>query len=115
MDRDRDDYILETERHLKDENIYRLFTFNKKLIVDLTECKGSFVWKKHWTIIVSSTEGHECKLRKLYLLSKTHKRLCDVPRQPEISNYGTPTTKASEFLDNHLNLSCNVAGLILGI
>ena len=33
---DRDDYILETERQLKDEKIYRSVTFNEKLIEDLT-------------------------------------------------------------------------------
>ena len=30
--------ILETERQLKDEKIYRPVTFNEKLIEDLTEC-----------------------------------------------------------------------------
>ena len=33
---DRDDYILETERQLKDEKIYRSVIFNEKLIEDLT-------------------------------------------------------------------------------
>ena len=36
------------------------------------------------------------------LLPKIHKRLSDVPGRPVISNCGTPTEKASEFLDNHL-------------
>ena len=35
---DRDDYLLEAERQLKDEKIYRYVTFNEKLIEDLTEC-----------------------------------------------------------------------------
>ena len=38
----------------------------------------------------------------MYLLPKIHKRLYDVPGRPVISNCGTPTEKASEFLDNHL-------------
>ena len=38
----------------------------------------------------------------MYLLLKFHKRLYEVPRWPVISNCGTPTEKASEFLDHHL-------------
>ena len=38
----------------------------------------------------------------MYLLPKIHKRLYDVPGRPVISNCGTPTEKASEFLDNQL-------------
>ena len=34
----------------------------------------------------------------MYLLPKIHESLCDVPRSPVISNCGTPTEKASEFL-----------------
>ena len=36
------------------------------------------------------------------LLPKIHKRLSDVPGRPVISNCGTPTEKASEFLGNQL-------------
>ena len=38
----------------------------------------------------------------MYLLPKIHKRLYDVPGRSVISNYGTPTEKASDFLDNQL-------------
>ena len=41
-------------------------------------------------------------LGKLYFLPKIHKRLSNVPGRPVISNCGTPTEKASEFLDYHL-------------
>ena len=41
-------------------------------------------------------------LGKLYLLSKIHKRLCDVPERPAISNCSTSTAKVSEVLDHHL-------------
>ena len=41
-------------------------------------------------------------LGKLYLFTKIHKRLHNVPGRPVISNCGTPTEKASEFLDFHL-------------
>ena len=41
-------------------------------------------------------------LGKLYFLPKIHKRLSNVSGRPVISNCGTPTQKASEFLDYHL-------------
>ena len=41
-------------------------------------------------------------LGKLYLLPKIHKRLHNVPGRPVISNCGSPTEKASDFLDFHL-------------
>ena len=41
-------------------------------------------------------------LGKLYFLTVIHKRLSNVPGRPVISNCGTPTVKASEFLDYHL-------------
>ena len=40
-------------------------------------------------------------LGKLFLLPKIHKRLKNVPSRSVISNCGTPTEKASEFLDHH--------------
>ena len=45
----------------------------------------------------------------MYLLSKIHKRLENVPRPPVISNCGTPTVKVSEFLDYHLKLTVQSA------
>ena len=41
-------------------------------------------------------------LGKLYLLPKFHKCFKNVPGRPVISTCGTPTEKASEFLDHHL-------------
>ena len=38
----------------------------------------------------------------MYLLPKIHKILDNAPGRPVISNCGTPTEKASEFLDHHL-------------
>ena len=38
----------------------------------------------------------------MYLLPKIHKRLDNVPGRPVISNCGTPSEKASEFLGHHL-------------
>ena len=41
------------------------------------------------------------KLWKLYFPSKIHKKLLNVPEHPIISNCGTPTQNAFEFLDHH--------------
>ena len=41
-------------------------------------------------------------LEKLHFWSKIHKRLRDIPGRPVFSNCGTPTEKASEFVDFHL-------------
>ena len=38
----------------------------------------------------------------LYFLPKINKRLRNIPGRPVISNCGTPTERASEFLDYHL-------------
>ena len=38
----------------------------------------------------------------MYLLSKTHRRLSNVPGKPVISNCRTPTEKVSEVLDFQL-------------
>ena len=47
---------------------------------------------------------NDSNLEKLYFLLKIHKRLSNVPGCPVISNCGTLTEKASEFLDYHLKL-----------
>ena len=51
---------------------------------------------------------HEYKkvsnLGKLYLLPKIHKRLYKISGRPATSNYGTPTEKASEFLNYYIKL-----------
>ena len=44
-------------------------------------------------------------LGKSYFPPKVHKKLFNVPGLPVISNCGTPTEKASEFLDHHLQNS----------
>ena len=52
------------------------------------------------------------KLGKLYLLSKIHKRLHNVPGRPVISNCGTPTEKVKNGnLMVKLKKSCEVQPL----
>ena len=120
---DRDDYLLEAERQLKDEKIYRSVTFNEKLIEDFTECsnkmfkdlrRGGHLSEKQLNYY-SFKYKKACNLGKVYLLPKIHKRLYNVPGRPVIPNCGTPTEKALEFLDIISNLSCRIVGLILGI
>ena len=41
----------------------------------------------------------------MYLLPKIHKRLVNIPGGLIISNCNTPTERASEFLDHHLQLT----------
>ena len=54
------------------------------------------------TFLRNSRPKVACNLGKLYLSSKIHKRLSEVPGRPVISNCGAPTEKVSEFLDFHL-------------
>ena len=54
-------------------------------------------------------------LRKLYLLPKINKSLSAVYGWPVISNYGTPTGKASEFVEFHLKSIMQGGGPVSGI
>ena len=106
---DRETYIAEASKQLNDESVYKSAKFKDKILQDLAE-KGNGISKglkqkgkitekqlNYFTIEQKATN-----LGKMYLLLKTHKRLYDVPGRPAISNCGTPTEKASEFLDNQL-------------
>ena len=107
---DREDYLLEAERQLGDTSIYKDVSFNDKVLSDLVDnsnklfqClkrKGSITDKELKYFLYNYKNS--TNLGKLYLLPKIHKRLSNVPGRPVISNCGTPTEKASEFLDHHL-------------
>ena len=84
---DRNHYLAEAERQLKDENIYRNVNVNEKLIEDLKEynnkiCKdlrrGRYLTGKQLDYY-SYKYKKTCNLGKLYLLPKIHKRLYNVP------------------------------------
>ena len=118
---DREDYITEASKQLNDENDYKSVKFKGKILQDLAEKsngifkglkqKGKITEKqlKYFTI----EHNKATSLGKMYLLPKIHKRQYDVPGRPAISNCGTPTEKASEFLDNQLKTFCRMGGLIL--
>ena len=107
---DRNDYIKEAEKQLNDTNVYTDVCFNEKLLQELVgtsnklfqnlKAKGKIGDKelKYFTYQYKKVTN----LGKLYLLPKIHKRLANVPGRLVISNCGTPTVKASEFVDHHL-------------
>ena len=107
---DCNDYILEAEKLLSDANVYKDAFFNEKNLHELVgtsnqlfqnlKSKGKISDKqlKYFTYEYKKVSN----LGKLYILAKIHKRLHNVPGRPVISNCGTPTEKASEFLDYHL-------------
>ena len=108
---DRDYYLAEAERQLKDENVYKNVNFNEKLIEGLTKYsnkifknlrRGGYLTEKQLDYY-SYKYKTTCNLGKLYLLSKIHKRLYNVPERPVISNCGTATEEASMFLDSQLS------------
>ena len=92
--------------------IFIRICFNKKLLQEIVaasdklfqnlKAKGKISGKqlKDFTYQYKKVTN----LGKLYLLPKIHERLANVPWRPVISNCGTPTEKASGFLDHHPNL-----------
>ena len=107
---DRNDYIKEAEKQLNDASFYKNVCFNAKLLQELIgtskklfqnlKAKGKISDKqlKYFTYQYKKVTN----LSKLYLLPKIHKRLANIPGGPILSNCGTPTEKAYEFLDHHL-------------
>ena len=106
----KDDYIKEANKQLGDKTVYKDFDFKETILLDLV-VKSNRIFKSLYTHkFITEKElkyfsydfRQITNLGKLYLLPKIHKRLHNVPGRPVISNCGTPTEKASEFLDFHL-------------
>ena len=103
-------YIKEAEKQLNDTNVYKDVCFNEKLLQELVgtsnklfqnlKVKGKISDKQLKYLMYQYQKV--TILGKLYLLPKIHKRLANVSEKPVMSNCGTPTKKASEFLDHHL-------------
>ena len=82
--------------------------FKEKILLDLAKTSNNIFKSlrdirkiterqlKYFTI----ARKKEKNLGKMYLLSKIHKRLFNVPGRSVISNCGSPTEKVSEFLDS---------------
>ena len=106
----REDYIKEAQKQLKDTSVYRDIEFKETILSDLAEKSNKFFKSLCSRNCITDKEcryfSYDFKkatnLGKLYLLPKIHKRLQNVPGRPVISNCGTPTEKASEFLNFHL-------------
>ena len=106
----RNDYITEEESQLKNEQVYKKFSFKQDMLCDLvTKSNGFFKnLMRSGCITEKELKYFSYKYKKitnlgmLYIHPKIHKRLENVPGRPVISNCGTPTEKVSEFLDYHL-------------
>ena len=91
---DRNDYITEAEKQLADKVVCKQVNFKEENLCDLVEIRNRFFRDLKLDGHVSEKEMkyfmYEYKkvtnLGKLYLLPKIHKRLCDVPRRPVVSN-----------------------------
>ena len=105
---DCNDYITEAERHLSHKVLYKQISFKEKSLCDLVEISNRLFRGRKLGGHISEKEmkyfmyGYKkiTNLGKLYLLPKIHKRLCDAPGRPIISNCDTPTEKVSEFPDH---------------
>ena len=120
---DRNNYLLEAERQLKDEEIYRSVTFNEKLIEVLTEYSNKMLkdLKREGHLFEKQLNCYrfkyrkKCNVGKFYLPLKIHKRLYNVTGRLVFSSYGTPHRKHEHFLIIISNLSRRVFSLVLGI
>ena len=107
---DREDYIAEADRQLKDNETYESSSLKDVDLVKLVEKSNSIFQSLRKRKLITEEElkyftykyKKATNFGKMYLLPKIHKRLVNVPGRPVISNCGTPTEKASEFLDHHL-------------
>ena len=104
------DYIMQAEKQLSDKTIYKDVTFNKNIILNLTEKSNKIFENLKRRGFISEKQlkyfrfdfKNSFNLGKLHFLPKIHKRLSNVPGRPVISNCRTPIEKVSEFLENHL-------------
>ena len=109
---DREGYIAEASKQLNNESVYKSVKFKDQILQDLAKKKQK---KRHFKGLKQKGKITEKQLKyftiehkkatnleKMYLLPQIHKRLYYVPGRPVISNYGTPTEKASKCLDNQL-------------
>ena len=96
---DRNDYLREAEKQLKDQNVYRKVDLKDKTLSQLVGCSNRFFrnlkMKGHITEKELKYFSYEfkksCNLRKLYLLPKIYKSLESVPVRLVISNCSMPT------------------------
>ena len=97
---DRNDYLVEAEKQLRDTKIYRDVsnTENIPSRYQKQEIKG--LKRKQMEYFTYEFKKAN-NFGKLYLPPKVHKRLHNVPGRPPISNCGSPTENCSEFIDHY--------------
>ena len=107
---DRDDYITKADRQIKHNAIYESSSFKDTNLVKLVGQSNSIFQSLRKRKLITEEKlkyftynnKKATNSGKMYLLPKIHQRLVNVPGRSVISNCGTPTEKASEFLDHHL-------------
>ena len=101
---DREDYIKETSKQLKEKEVYLEAPNDSSALVN-TMFKSLEKIMKRGDLSQDTLNYFlvkDPKLARFYLLPKIHKRLYDVPGRPVISNCGFYTENISSFLDFHL-------------
>ena len=107
---DRDGYLAEASRQLRDTNIYKDVKCKENILTDLVErsnkifnrlCSRKVLSEKELKYFTYSFKK-ATNIGKLYFLPKIHERLSFVPGTPVISSCGTPTEKVSKYLDHIL-------------
>ena len=101
---DREDYIKEAENQLGDTNIYEEVPNDAKPLMNIILNTLENI-RKRGDVCTDSLNYFlfkDAKFARFYLLPKIHKRLCNVPMRPVISNCGYYTENISSFLDFHL-------------
>ena len=102
---DREDYLQEASKQLRDSNIYEDVDFNENILTVLVErsnkifsrlCSRKLISEKELKYFTYSFTK-ATSLGKLCFFPKMHKRLSSVPGRPVISSCGTPTEKISEI------------------
>ena len=106
---DREDYLAEGYKQLCGTSTYvKVKECNDQVLSQLIEKSDKSFKRLYYNKLIIEKElkyfSYNFKnticLGKMYLLTKIHKRLNDVPGRPAISNCGTPTEKYSGFLDD---------------
>ena len=101
----REDYIKEAENRLGDTNIiYEEVPNDAKPLMNIMLNTLENIRKRGdaCTDTLNYFLFKDAKFARFYLLPKIHKRLCNVPGRPVISNCGYYTENISSFLDLHL-------------
>ena len=107
---DRDDYLKEGDKHLRDTDTYKKVQISENDLVKLVEKSNCFFDEMKRKGVIGEKERNYFKINfknatnvgKMYLLPKIHKKLYDVHGRPVISNCDMATEKVSEFLDHIL-------------